>query len=372
MTWSIGETVFEPIVGAVSGETFARASEPASFVGGVATTWNPTFVENPAGSGAFYYSYVPVAIGTHLWRGSGSLSGEVTIEFDAGEAAASTPVTPGGTVGITRKDLRRMVMGDRLHDLLVLTATANGTVNTFTDTVELTDAQNAFLASQALATGGTAPNLGRVVRVIGSDAGTHTLTVTPDLPTATQVGDEWELVDLNGRGWRFAEFHRAANAVLRTAFSEFTIDRADTIATAFSAASPYVAFPDGLTHVSAVMVQDQNGDWTRVRRARGPGLWGQGYWADRAAGTISIEGTYRDFADGLVVKLIGKGRHPDLVDDTSLVYVDSDWLADEIGAQMASDPTRQCPQVAQLLRAGAEARRANAKTPRTPNLQRVR
>lgn len=328
------------------------------------------------GSGEYAVSFTPTTAATwtmHVVYDSGGVFREFSQTYVVDTvAAASTPVTPGGTVGITRKDLRRMVMGDRLHDLLVLTATAGGTVNQFTDDVELTDAQNAYLGSQAMPTGGTAPNLGAVVRVIGSDAATHTLTVTPDLPSPTQAGDEWELVNLNGRGWRFQEVHRAINAVLRTAFAEFLIDRTDVVAAAFDANAPTVAVPDGVTHVAAVLVQDPSGDWTDVRRARRPGAYGNGYWIDRAAGTVGIEGRYRWYADGLVVKLVGKGRHPDLVDDSSLVYVDPDWLADEVAAQLAADPIKGRPALAQLYRAGAEARRANARSPRTPNLQRVR
>jgi hypothetical protein len=274
----------------------------------------------------------------------------------------------------TRRAIRQAV-ADRLDDLKVLTATVDsGGYGTLRDDIELTDATNAYLASQAMPISGTALNLGQIVRVVGSDAASHTITVTPDLPAMPVEGDQWELVNLNGKGWRFQDYHRFINQVFADASEMALVHITTTVSGGFDEGTPTVVIPDDFDSISGVSFVDGE-DVQMIRRARRPGPYSDGYWLDRSTRTLRIEGGYRSYASGADITLTGLGPQAAMTDDDDTTTIDLRWLVPEVAARMAesaslNDNRRQS--LADRLRNQAQQAKDLARPPRTANSWRVR
>lgn len=274
----------------------------------------------------------------------------------------------------TRRTIRQAV-ADRLDDLKVLTATVDsGGYGTFRDDIELTDAQNAYLASQAMPISGTALNLGQIVRVVGSDAATHTITVTPDLPVMPAEGDEWELVNLNGKGWRFQDYHRFINRVFADGGELARVGISATVSDAFPEDAPEFEIPDEFTHITGVYLVDGD-DLQKIPRARRAGPYNEGYWIDTTTATIRIEGGYRCYGAGGDIVLRGLGQQAAMTDDDDTTTVDLRWLVPEVASRMAessslNDNRRQA--LADRLRNQAQQARDLARAPRVANAWKVR
>lgn len=235
--------------------------------------------------------------------------------------------------GVSRKELRRMIL-NRVGDLKVLTATANGSNVTFIDATNLVGEQNAFRDREVLFTGGTALNLGLTRHVAGSDKAQRAIGFGLALPAATQVGDEVELVNARGIGFTFADVHQAldnAMAIARTVVSDPVYA---VIPTPFNALDGFVEVPEEWTKVSGIEWQDGSGRWRPIRIA--PRLGGDGWSPDRANRWILVGGTMGRRIDAKIVRLRGYKPIDPLLTDADTTMVSTDWLVAESISQLLS------------------------------------
>lgn len=261
--------------------------------------------------------------------------------------------------GVSRKDLRRMIL-NRVGDIKVLTATANGSNVTFIDATNLVGEQNAFRDREVLFTGGTALNLGETRHVAGSDKSQRAIGFGLALPAATALGDEAELINTRGIGFSFADVHQAINnamAVARTVVSDPVYQ---VIGTAFDATDGFVDVPEEWTKVSGIEWQDGNGTWRPMRVA--PRLGGDGWSPDRANRWILVGGTWGQRIDGKTVRLRGYKPVGTLDSDSDTTMVSTDWLVAEslshlLGASALSYPTPDRQRAAERAERAAQGLR---------------
>ncbi len=236
-------------------------------------------------------------------------------------------------VGTTRTVLRQMI-GRKLGDLRLLTASVAGSTTTFSDSLSLTDSDSAYRGTEWYGTGGTPANLGVAARVVDSQQASTTLTLTPPLPAAPQLGDTADLVNLRGEGWRIQHYHNAINDVLLTASPDWLFKEVEYLGT-YSMDTPTLPLPSTMTHIYRVEYQDTNGDWREVPRAKRAGVYGQGWWPHEAEGTLGIEGRFRDAADQYQVRVWGYAPARPLLSDGDTTAIPPAWIVAEAAAAMA-------------------------------------
>jgi hypothetical protein len=240
-------------------------------------------------------------------------------------------------MSVTLRDLRRDV-SDRLGDLVILTATADGSDSTFTDRANLVG-ENYAGRQLLVAEAGNAENVGLTRYVASFNTSERTVTFDPALPAETQEGDEAELHNARGVGWKVEEKHRAINRALRT--SGALVPVVARISTAFDYAVGTIRVPDHLSVVNAVEWEDADGYWRPVRFSGAPA--GSG-WRMLPGKTVSITGSWDRAMDGRTVRLSGYGEPQELADDAAETAVDAEYLVAQVTvellkAQLVRNPT---------------------------------
>jgi hypothetical protein len=224
---------------------------------------------------------------------------------------------------ITRRQLRRDILKN-LGDLRILRATSDGTDVTFYDAVSLVGEVDAYKGREILFTGGTAANLGETRTVFSSSSSNRALFFSIVLPAATVTGDEAELANFRGTGYRFQDVHDAINEAIRTA-GDRALANTGVDQSAYARGSE-IAIPSEFRTVETVQFQPAQSDgcWRSIPKASRPN--GYGWWVDRAARTLQITGRYAWIADGATVKVWGLAEPPELFDDNDETSVDQEWL----------------------------------------------
>ncbi len=248
-----------------------------------------------------------------------------------------------------RTTLRRTI-GDRLGDMIVLTAThVSGSADTFRDVVNLGDrGDNAPSVVNKIAyiSGGTAANLGHEARISAFQGETRILTFDPDAATAPQVGDTLELWNVTERIGSIQTLHRLLNAGIRAVRNEVSAETWDTAQT-FQARSPYLTIP-------ATWVEFGGVDWTD----------GRGYLHEippdklrvrPGARTVEIIGRPAWRANNRSLQLWGYDVASEMTTDASTTSVDPEWLVESVLSWVALAASSRASDV----RGPSEERRAN-------------
>jgi len=249
-----------------------------------------------------------------------------------------------------RKTLRRRVLLE-LGDLKVLTATANGTDQTFIDAINLIGEPNAYIDRQVLFTGGTSANLGVINQVNGSSKNSRSLSLAVTLPAATAIGDECELINTRGVGYTFQDVHQAINKAIAEAARECTI--LVTADDTFSQSAGSVAIPESWSVFSGIQWQDSIGRWRGIVPA--PRLAGPGWSVDRVNRAVLIGGDWASKLDGRPVRMTGATDPGPLNEDSDETPVNPDWLVAEAAAILLQSkyllhPTPQAERTFAMLR----------------------
>ena len=243
-------------------------------------------------------------------------------------------------MSVTRKDIRRGVLR-KLGDLIVLTATSAGTTTTMKDARNLIGEPDAYRGRFIRFTGGTASNLGEIRYISGSSRTDRTITLDDALPAATADGDEAEVVNMHGLGYRFQDVDMAIDTAFQAAVDFAPVQAAYSAGT-FDEDSPYIAIPDSWVAISGVEWQDPDTlVWNRM--AYHNRKYGNGWTLDRPSRRVFVSGPTAARVDGATMRLIGQ-TIPDIpVDDDDTTEVNAEWIIARCVSELSSAAYRRNP-----------------------------
>jgi hypothetical protein len=274
----------------------------------------------------------------------------------------------------TLQDLRREV-GKQLGDLLILTATDDGTDTVFYDNLRLTAPDNAYKGRNLYFTDGTALNIGSSRRVQTSVQSGGVLNLTPALPANVMTGDEAELWGIHAQGWLPGEVNDMLKVVNRNAMQNFFIPVEATVTDAFDPMTGYITLPAAITvGIFDLEYLRPAGDWSSIDRATNRG--GPGYWTARGLGKIIIGGDYWLSAmNGMDVRVIGYGDGAAFEDDDDETLVNPEYMVWETVYRLLFANTERSPErsksILPLAMQEAKIARERSRMRPQPDWQRV-
>lgn len=234
-------------------------------------------------------------------------------------------------MAVTRRDLRRKIASN-LRDLLVLKATG-GSDNTVIDPVTLTDADNTFISSEILCTKSADPaNLGQIARVTGYTRLSNQISFTPSFPAPVVAGDEFEIVNLRGRGFRVQEYNLQIETIV-AGLADLHMRHVTSDPFLFNYESPTIGVPPDWRGIYAVTsLRDRGSDYS-LKPARFPGA--RGWSVDVPTRSLSIGGSDLHVCNGFNMIVHGLYAHPLPELDTDRIYIDDVYISLEAQANLA-------------------------------------
>lgn len=224
---------------------------------------------------------------------------------------------------LTRRDLRRKVAGD-LRDQMTVTAHEGSSNNLIIDPVELSHFDNTLVSSQLLCVSSASPaNVGHIARVTGSDQRAKSISFDPPTPEPVSAGDEFDLVNLRGAGFRLQDYTFQIDSYVRQEAHRYP-RKAISEPILFDAAEPYLEIPEdwiGVFEVTLIV----DGQMGTVKASRSNGA--RGWWADPTNRVVSIGGSDAGICHGNYVVLHGLTPHPLLETDDDPCFMDGEHLA---------------------------------------------
>jgi hypothetical protein len=313
---------------AVTGLTAASFSTLEAYLASSPATTATVSLAAGSGGGQYIATFTPTVAGTWVAHAVYTDVDSVLHEYgpDAFVVETATVVvatTVAATTGTTRKTLRRDILGD-LGDVRILTATDDGSDTTFIDTENLFGEVDAYKGREFLLTGGTEANLGEIRYVTGSSASQMAIGFGVSLPADTAEGDEGELINTRGIGFRFRDVHEAINRAIRTVAGDALVPTSVTSAT--YARGDGIALPDEFATVEYVQWLDPSDDtiWRTVPKA--PRLNGAGWAVDRSTRTVVIGGSWSTTLDGQTVQVWGLAEPAELDSDTDATTINPEYV----------------------------------------------
>lgn len=275
-----------------------------------------------------------------------------------------TVVQPIYRGGISRRDLRRMV-AQELGDLVLVTATAQGTESSIVDNVNLTLENRHYNGMEIRCTVAMdARNVGKTATVTVSSQDSRSVNFIPPFPMPTMPTDEFEFTNFRGMGWRSVEYDNAINSAIRRASDEhFTIPYSAQIETPYRRRDE-VQIPGEFTYFNGVSYTDRRGNKKRI----GP----TGYNVDRYARTVELKGDYQSKANGAYITVHGEIESPLLEEDHHKTPIPVEWILTEVKAILQNKAVSQGSgqnrdRLFYMDRQGADQRRSLIIPSRAPN-----
>lgn len=233
---------------------------------------------------------------------------------------------------LNRRDLRRKVAGD-LRDIMVVTAHEGSSTNMIVDPVELSYFDNTLVSSQLLCSRSVnAANVGHVARVTGSSQTGKNISFDPPTPQPVSPGDEFELVNLRGTGFRLQDYTLQINSYVQQEAHRYPRKVSSELMT-FNALDPDLPIPEGWIAIYGVTVVLPGGIWGKIKPTRALGA--RGWWADPSSMSVVIGGSDAALCDGQQILLDGLESHPLLEDDDSPCYMDAEHLELTVASKLA-------------------------------------
>lgn len=220
----------------------------------------------------------------------------------------------------TRKTLRQDV-GYTLGDLILLTATSNGSTTTFLDNVNCFLPNSEYRGTRLYFTSGS--NSGLQATVTDSTQSTGTLTFSP-ARTSTTTGNTAELWNWQGNGFLPDNINMFIQQAHREAMQYFPLPALAEESDAFDRDYPFITIPDTFRAVTGLQWLDSDENWRSVARAKGPGK--PGYWVDKAGRSIVLNGGARESLSDGTYRVRGYTMEAELTSDTSETVVNAEWL----------------------------------------------
>lgn len=231
------------------------------------------------------------------------------------------PLTSGAT---TRGALRRLI-ALTVGDLLLATATQDGTTSQAISASAFAAEANHFAGREVRFTGGTAVNVGQTRTVRGSDPVSRSITLADPLPAPVAAGDTMELYNQRGLGWSVAMIDEAINSAIRLAGDmHATVPLVADAPTAFSRLDPTIPIPADFTHFEGLEYTDRRGARCALKPAQ--------YRVDRFDRTVTVRGDMVDALNGLTPRLRGHRRPPLLTVDGDATDIPTDWIVSQVAA----------------------------------------
>ena len=170
-------------------------------------------------------------------------------------------------ISYTLKDIRRAV-GVTTGEMMLLPATDAGSSTTFVDQVHLLDRQDnavSLVNRVGYFSGGTPENVGHEVRITNfAKNPVPTLTFAPEVPSATQEGDELELWSNWTRFGGIPGLHQLINDGIRSV-AHLAGDFVEaTVSTDFDPYNPELTLPETMTWFGGADVMDLYGRWKKL------------------------------------------------------------------------------------------------------------
>lgn len=298
------------------------------------------------GSGDYLVSFTPDVAGAWYARWTGDTSGEeFTGNWDIDQNTSTTGLTTTG--GVTRKQLRRWV-GEAIGDCIVLTATDDGTNQSFIDDNNLDGPNNAYNGFDLYVVGGTALNRGQRRRITSSTQSASRVNWNKPLPADTAEGDEAELWNVRGIGIKATEVNNAIDWALAAASKHVLIPIQADVTDTFDQDSPRITLPAAITRGMYQVSWTDGEDVVRtIDRANDP--YDEGWYYDPASGTVIIGGSYRSRMDGFTVTVSGFGIPASLSSDSDTTDVDPEWLVAEATRRVIAQIRIRNPEAAGWL-----------------------
>lgn len=268
----------------------------------------------------------------------------------------------------TRKQLRRDILSD-LGDLRVLTATSAGTTDTFIDTVNLPGEVGAYAGREVIFTGGTAANIGEIRYVTGSSATQRAIGFGVSLPAVTAVGDECELINTRGTGYRVQDANDAINRAIRMMrdLSPVMTSHDDSV----FAKGEGIPVPANFVTIERVQWNDETDAdvWHTIKKARA--LNQRGWFVDHSTRTIVVGNDLMTNLDGRTFRIWGLAEPSELWDDEDTTEVNEDYIVAMAKAVLTSArylrmPTPETERSMFMIQQQANALRSRAITRRGP------
>lgn len=270
--------------------------------------------------------------------------------------------------GHTRQKIRQIVASE-LGDLVLATATKNGTESTIFDAYNLALEVRHYNGMEVLCTDGHPANIGRTGTVTTSSQADQSVNFIPPFPMPTTIGDTFEMYNRRGTGWRVTQYNAAINAAISRAGDEhFTIPHtmeADT----FDRHDGRITIPLDFSHFSGV-------EW-RTRRGETRQLLPNFYTFDRFSRSVVVKGRYLREMSGVTPVIRGYIPPPLLEQDDHQTSIPLEWLIVEVKAELQNhDVSTGSTQGARdrlfyLDRQGADGRRQAIITTYAPNTRKL-
>jgi hypothetical protein len=227
----------------------------------------------------------------------------------------------------------------RFGDLVTLTATQDGTVDTFIDEDNLVQGPNMFKAREGIFVGGQ-PELRGLVRYIdASSRDNHAVRFSRALPVATAEGDVMDVTNAHGIGVTIQAVHNAINYAIAVAQDYALVPVAYDLLDVFDGDSTHrFTLPDEFVGIEDVLSLQTNGEWTPVTRAGGPGQYG--WYPEFSLKAVSVNGWVGSAAHDKYLRVSGYMLPQELTADTDETTIDREWLINTATAHIALDIVR--------------------------------
>lgn len=216
-------------------------------------------------------------------------------------------------------------IGDELGDLIVLTATADGSTTQFVSTSDMLYGDDGLNGREAwYVTAVNAGNTSTRRLVTATAETTGTITVTPAWPAISKATDVVYLFNSKATGVTIPEIRRKINQLIRRVRSELALAVADTPAT-FSLTSPTINIPTAWDYLLGLQVEQppaSSGLWTNWK---GEEPYEINFWDTPK--TVTIKHRFRTTLNARRVRLIGGNDLTELTLDTDTTTVPAAWLA---------------------------------------------
>lgn len=230
-------------------------------------------------------------------------------------------------MGTTRATLRRSI-GRLCGDLIVLTATGNGSTTTFVDAERGVIPDDALIGRQAFYASGTANNLYTTRRVSDNVESTGTITVATAWSSSSATNDVLELYSSRSISPTPDEIHDKINDCIRAVADE-NLTIVDSTDATFDADDPYVELPSTWIGVIGAQWQDSLSEWHDIPKAD----W-QLHKNLGTYGKVEIKNTPRWSADAKQIHLVGVTPASTLSSDTSTTAISPDWIIKQAAGEL--------------------------------------
>lgn len=218
--------------------------------------------------------------------------------------------------------------------MVLCKATAAGSTTEFTDALNLYVESRLMDGRQGIFSGGTANNLGSIVRITDSDKATQTITFTPAVASATATLDELELWNERDEGITPDAIHNLINDAISDVLENAPVPVTSDAFT-WDAYSPVIEIDDlevsevadGVNWevITGVDWQDEDDIWHPVPSAD--------MRIDRHSRTLELRDRSRWLAEGFNVRVRGANLPTALATDSATTAVDFEWITHQVAAQ---------------------------------------